>query len=371
LFSDGKLNTRHKDREGMAGILAAMVEAGAPEEIALEAEPHAGSDVLGTVVANIAREIRDFGGEIRYRTRLDDLVIEKGRLREAVLGGEAISCDICVLAAGHSARDVYEMLVCRGVGLEAKPFAAGLRVEMPQEAIDASQRSGPFRPERGHAAAFRISRAPEGTAAACYTFCMCPGGLVIACASEAGMLAVNGMSYHARAGEWGNAAFLSPVSPGDFPEDESIPPALAGIAWQRRWERKAFLAGGGDYAVPASRLEDFVAGRLGALPERMGVARAAPADLRLLLPERIAATLAEAIPAMLRRLRAVRSEEVVLYATETRTSSPVRVSRGADGAAPGCSGLFPAGEGSGYAGGIMTSALDGWNIAGKAMTQDA
>lgn len=369
LFSDGKLNTRHKDREGMANILAAMVQAGAPEDIAVEAEPHVGSDLLGTVVANIAREIRDYGGEIRYRTRLDDLVIEKGQLREVVLGGESVACDLCVLAVGHSARDVYEMLVRRGVGLEAKPFAAGVRVEMPQEAIDASQRSGPFKPQAGKAASFRLSRAPEGEAAACYTFCMCPGGLVIACASEPGRLAVNGMSYHARAGEWGNAAFLSPVTPDDFAPGISVSPALAGIAWQRHWEEKAFRVGGGDYAIPASRLDDFLAGRMGTLPERLGVARAKAADLRQILPERIAATLAEAVPAMLRRLRAVRPETVILYGIETRTSSPVRVSRGANGATPDCSGLFPAGEGSGYAGGIMTSALDGWNAAGKAMTR--
>ncbi|MCD8140407.1 MAG: FAD-dependent oxidoreductase, partial [Planctomycetaceae bacterium] len=278
LFSDGKLNTRHKDREGMAAILAAMVTAGAPEDIRLQAAPHVGSDLLGTVVANISREIRDWGGEIRYRTAVTDIHVEDGRLRGLTLrsGGtdESRDCTTCILAVGHSARDVYEMLARRGIGLEAKPFAAGVRVEMAQEQIDRSQRNGPFKPGPGEAASFRLSRPPSGDAASCYTFCMCPGGLVIACASEPGRLAVNGMSYHAHAGEFGNAAFLSPVTPEDFPADPSIHPALAGVAWQRAWEEKAFAAGGGDYSVPASTLADFLAGRAGPLPERMGVARA-------------------------------------------------------------------------------------------------
>ena len=374
LFSDGKLNTRHKDREGLAEILRIMVESGAPEQIALEAEPHVGSDLLGEVVVNIVREIGDWGGEVRYRTRLDDVHVDGGALREITLdaGGtrETIRCDHCLLAVGHSARDVYELLHDRGLPLEAKPFAVGLRVEMPQEDIDASQRAGAFKPAPGQAASFRLSRAPEGAAAACYTFCMCPGGQVIACASEPGRLAVNGMSFHARAGEWGNAAFLSPVTGDDFAAvSGDAPPALAGIAFQRHWEEKAFRtgSGGGAYAVPASRLEDFVAGISRDIPERRGVARAVAADLRALLPERVAATLAEAIPAMLGRLRSVRHGDVLLYAVESRTSSPVRILRDASGRARDVDGIYPAGEGSGYAGGIMTSALDGWKMAGEMM----
>lgn len=374
LFSDGKLNTRHKNREGIAAILANMVEAGAPESILLDAEPHVGSDLLGEVVANIAAEITRLGGEIRYRTRLDALHIENGSLHslETTSSGTVESLDAgqCVLATGHSARDIYEMLFRQGLAIEAKPFAIGLRVEMLQDAIDASQRTGIFKPAPGQAASFRLSRPPEGGAGACYTFCMCPGGVVIPCASEPRRLAVNGMSYHARAGEWGNAAFLSPVGEVDFAAfSEDVPPALAGLALQRHWEEKAWLAGcgGGDYAVPASRLSDFVAGVAGSLPERRGVARAAPANLRELLPAAVGATLAEAIPAMLGRLRAVHLDEVMLYAIETRTSSPVRVPRKVDGEVVSCCGVFPAGEGSGYAGGITTSALDGWSVAGKLM----
>ncbi len=373
LFSDGKLNTRHKDRAGLAAILAVLVEHGAPESILRDAEPHVGSDRLGDVVAGIGEEIRRLGGVVRCRCRLDELRFAGGALIGAEVAGggasESLPAEACVLASGHSARDVYAMLHRAGVGLAAKPFAIGVRVEMPQAAIDASQRVGVFKPLAGEAASFRLSRAPTETAAACYTFCMCPGGQVIACASEPGRLAVNGMSLHARAGDWGNAAFLSPVTPDDFAAiaGRDVPPALAGIAFQRHWEERAWRIGGGDYAVPAARLEDFVAGRTGPLPEVRGVDRAAPAELREALPERVARTLAEAAPAMLRRLRAVRLEEVVVYGVETRTSSPVRISREQDGMAAGFAGLFPAGEGSGYAGGIMTSALDGWTAAGRLM----
>lgn len=374
LFSDGKLNTRHKNREGIAAILSNMVEAGAPESILLDAEPHVGSDLLGDVVTNIAAEILRWGGEIRYRTRLDSLHAENGALRGISLtsGGaqERIETRQCILATGHSARDVYEMLFREGLDIAAKPFAIGLRVEMPQEAIDASQRSGNIKTASGQAASFRLSRAPENGAAACYTFCMCPGGVVIPCASEPGRLAVNGMSYHARAGEWGNAAFLSPVTEDDFSAfSDGAPPALRGLALQRFWEEKAWHAGlaGGEYAVPASRLSDFLADGIGSLPERRSVARAAPANLRQLLPAAIADTLVQAVPAMLGRLRAVRPDEVMLYAIETRTSSPVRVPRNVDGEVINCCGVFPAGEGSGYAGGITTSALDGWSVAGKLM----
>ncbi len=415
LFSDGKLNTRHKDRDSLRTLLQAMVQAGAPESVLIDAEPHVGSDILIRVVENLLREIADWGGTIRFRTRLDRLVFADGRVREAILsdtrearggretrdttGGrdfhnrldtlnrnaddtgdrtsesETIAVDRVVLATGHSARDVYEMLHAAGVTLEAKAFAIGVRVEMPQEAIDRSQRSGPARPVTGGAAAFRLSRPPTDGAASCYTFCMCPGGLVIPCASEPGRLAVNGMSYHARAGEWGNAAFLTPVTAEDFRDcvRDDVPAELAGIAFQRRWEERAYRAGldGGEYAVPAAMLADFTAGRRGPAPDGGSVSRVAAADFRDLLPERVHATLAEAIPAMLARMRHVKLESVRVYGIETRTSSPVRVVRNKRYESSDGSGLFPAGEGSGYAGGIMTSALDGWKAAGYLMTTAA
>lgn len=375
LFSDGKLNTRHKDRESMASVLAAMVQAGAPEGVAYEAAPHVGTDLLGDVVANLAKEIRDWGGEFHFRTRLAQIHREGGRLRGATIVGPGgtgtLDARALVLATGHSARDVYEMLFRSGIRLEAKPFAIGLRVEMPQAAIDESQGSGAFGPARGEAAAFRLSRPPTDGTRACYTFCMCPGGQVIACASEPGRLAVNGMSRHARAGDWGNAAFLVPVGMDDFlPFRAAGEEALAGVDFQRHWEEKAFRAGmaAGEYGTPGCGLAAFAEGGRPFLPERRGVERAAAADLRRILPEAVAETLARAVPAMLGKMRAVRREDVVLYGTETRTSSPVRIVRDDAGSAPGCAGLFPAGEGSGYAGGIMTSALDGWNRAAALMS---
>ncbi|MCC8109595.1 MAG: FAD-dependent oxidoreductase [Planctomycetes bacterium] len=384
LFSDGKLNTRHKDRDNLRILLQAMVQAGAPESILIDAEPHVGSDVLLRVVENLLREISDWGGTVRFRTRLDRLVFADGRVREALLWNthagtrigdrptETVAVDRVVLATGHSARDVYEILHAARGHLDAKAFAVGVRGEMPQEAIDRSQRSGPARPVSGGAAAFRLSRPPTDGAASCYTFCMCPGGLVIPCASEPGRLAVNGMSYHARAGEWGNAAFLTPVTAEDFADcaPADTPPALAGIAFQRYWEERAYRAGlaGGAYAAPAALLEDFVLGRPGPAPDGGSVSRVVAADFRNLLPERVYATLAEAVPAMLGRLHFVKPETVRLYGIETRTSSPVRVLRNKRYESSDGSGLFPAGEGSGYAGGIMTSALDGWKAAGCLMS---
>ncbi|MDR2391653.1 MAG: hypothetical protein LBE84_08255 [Planctomycetota bacterium] len=373
LFSDGKLNTRHKDRRGMAAILGILAGAGAPEDILVNAGPHVGSDLLGGVVERIAGEIVSLGGEIRYRTKLERLNSAEGRLRSVVLsdrrGSREFGTAGCVLATGHSARDVFDMLLRDGAKLDAKPFAMGLRVELPQTAITLSQRRrtgiGP-----DAAASFRLSLAPSGERAACYSFCMCPGGRVIPCASEPERLCVNGMSDRARSGEWGNAAFLSPVTPADFaPFAVGVPPPLAGVAFQRAWERRVWECGkaGGAYAVPGCRLADFVHRRCPSLPEFRGVDRAVAADLRLVLPKRIAETLAGAIPILLSRLRKVNLDDVVVYGAETRSSSPVRVFRNDSGESEGLSGLFPAGEGSGHAGGIMTSALDGWLAAGKLM----
>ena len=374
LFSDGKLNTRHKDRRGMDEILRLMVEAGAPESIRVDAAPHVGSDLLGDVVESILRDIADAGGEVRFRCKLKRLSVEYGALAAVTLGTgeteEIVPVRACVLATGHSARDVHGMARDAGASLEAKPFAIGLRVEMPQEQVDFSQRGGSFCPAPGEAASFRLSRAPEGGAGACYTFCMCPGGQVIACASEPEMVCVNGMSFHARAGEYANAAFLTPVAAEDFAVWADVAgPARAGVAFQEHWEKKAYRAGmpAGKYGVPASTLHDFVNGVSGALPDARSALRSCPANLRELLPAHVGETLSRSIPAMVRRLRHVDPGRVVLYGIETRTSSPVRIVRDANGEANAVRGVYPAGEGSGYAGGIMTSALDGWKAAGSVM----
>lgn len=371
LFSDGKLNTRHKDRHLVESVLRALVDCGAPESILLDAEPHVGTDLLSGILVNLRNRIISLGGEFRFRSRLDGLTVQNGRLTSvSVAGSEAVATDALILAVGHSARDVYALLANQGVPLAAKPFAMGIRVQMPQEAVNHSQWNMP-KPPPG-AAAFRLTRKADESARACYSFCMCPGGTVVACASEEGFLACNGMSRHARDSGWANAAFLVPVTPADFLSPPCTgtdcltdPPGLAGIEYQRHWEKKAFLAGGGDYSLPGTRLTDFLTGCPGDLPD-VGI-RAVSANLRDILPLPVTDTLLRALPEMLGRLRKVRREDVVLFGVETRSSSPVRIIRGIEGESTGVRGLYPAGEGAGYAGGIVTSAIDGWRAAASVL----
>jgi uncharacterized FAD-dependent dehydrogenase len=276
-----------------------------------------------------------------------------------VIGGKSLRTDACILATGHSARDVYRMLAKRGVPLQPKGFAVGVRIELPQKRIDTAQ-WGRFagHPQLG-AASFRLTRKPSGRQRACYSFCMCPGGLVIACASSAGLLTTNGMSLSRRAQPLGNAAFLVPVQPADFALG-SFSPQLAGLDYQCQMEQAAFLEGGGDYCLPAAALADFLSRKHpSALPEMRSCTRARPADLHRIFPAVISDTLLGAISPMLRQMPGVRLEEAVVYAAETRSSSPVRILKDPFGQSPGAAGLFPAGEGAGYAGGIVSSAVDG------------
>lgn len=367
LFSDGKLTARSKERGRVHDLMALLHACGADASILVDAEPHIGSDVLLDLVPRLRRRIEEAGGEIRFRSRLDGMVIHNGALRAVIVNGVEIACSRCILAPGHSAREVPAMLAAAGVALTPKPFALGLRLELPQDAIDKAQygkRAGS--PLLG-AASFRLTRKEDSNTRACYSFCMCPGGRVIACASEPGLLTTNGMSYSRRLLPRGNAAFLVPVGPADYPAHAN--PALAGMEFQREIEKKAFAAAGGTYAVPASRLTDFLAGRTPAdLPEGGSCHRAKPADLRLILPACIVPTLEQAIPVMLRDLRSVRPEDALLYAAETRSSSPWRIERNAEGESVSTRGLFPAGEGAGYAGGIVSSAIDGRRAA-EAMLQ--
>ncbi len=361
LFSDGKLTARSKERGRVHDLMALLHACGAEESILIDSEPHLGSDLLLDLVPRLRRKIEEAGGEARFQSRLDGLVIENGVLRALIVNGVEIACSRCVLAPGHSARDVAAMLAAAGVTLTPKPFAMGVRLELPQAAIDRAQ-YGPFAGDaRLGAASFRLTRKEEQGLRACYSFCMCPGGKVIACASEPGGLTTNGMSYSKRRLPGGNAAFLVPVEPSDYP-DHAVP-ALAGARFQWDVEKKAFEAAGGTYAVPAQRLVDFMARReTASLPEGLSC-RSAPADLRLILPACILPTLERAIPAMLREMRGVRLEDCLLYAPETRSSSPWRIERGPECESVSTRGLFPAGEGAGYAGGIVSSAIDGRRAA--------
>ena len=370
LFSDGKLTARTKDRGRMRRVFEALVAAGADPDILLEAEPHIGTDELQRIIPAIRRRIVSLGGEISFNTRLDGVLIEGGILRGVVLNGRDQETDACILATGHSARDVYQLLWTAGVPLEAKAFAIGVRLEVPQRDVNGAQ-YGRF---AGHpalaAASFRVTRREEGAWRAVYSFCMCPGGQVISCASEPGFLTTNGMSYAARATPFANAAFLVPVSPADYPALAELPEPLRGLGYQKAIEAKAFAAGGGRYGLPAQLLTDFLKGEASRqLPAARSCRQAVPGDLNPLLPPVIADSLRHAIPSMLRELAPVRLEEALLYGSETRSSSPVRILRGDDLQSPGARGLFPCGEGAGYAGGITSSAIDGLRAAEAVLAQ--
>lgn len=356
-FSDGKLTTRVKD-ENCGWVLAQLAAFGAPAEIVFQAKPHIGTDRLRGVVAALREHLISRGFDIRFRTRLDDLLTTGGCLRAVATEREEIPCDFLVLAPGHSARDTYAMLAARGIRLEPKPFAIGVRVEHPQELIDRIQYglpAGPHLPPADYALTYN----DPSTGRSAYSFCMCPGGVVVAGASEEGGVVTNGMSPHARNAAGANSALVVSVGPDDFPGKG----ALAGIEFQRQWERRAFEAGGGGYKAPAQNLMGFLgsAGSRGISSSYLpGVTEC---DLATALPSFVAETLRQALPHFDRRMRGFVTGEATLTGVETRTSAPLRIVRGDDLQSVSLSGLYPAGEGAGYAGGIMSAALDGIRIA--------
>lgn len=365
LFSDGKLTMRNKDRLRVRRFLETLVRCGAPEDILIDSEPHLGTDILKKIVPAFRNLIEGAGGEVRFHSRLEGIRAESGGLCGITVNGQDIETQHCILATGHSARDVYQILAESGVMVEQKSFAVGLRLELPQERIDRAQWGSFAGHPRLGAASFRLTFKEGKNNRACYTFCMCPGGTVIPCASPSGTLTTNGMSLSARSGGFGNAAFLVPVYPADFGnEADEKHSGLAGIGFQEKIERLAFKAGGSDYSLPAAPLSGFLKNKYhGNLPEKRSWPRSRPADLHAILPNFICTTLAAAIPKMLSLLKGVLHEEVLLYAAETRSSSPVRVSRNETGESVNLSGLFPSGEGAGYSGGIVSSAVDGLRAA--------
>ncbi|WP_375396556.1 NAD(P)/FAD-dependent oxidoreductase [uncultured Sphingomonas sp.] len=367
-FSDGKLYSRIKDpRHLNRKVMTEFVKAGAPPEILTEAHPHIGTFRLVTMVESLRASIEALGGEYRFATRVDGLDIEPGpdgerRLRGLHLhDGEYLAADHVVLAVGHSARDSFAMLQAAGVQVEAKPFSIGVRIEHPQSWIDRSR----FGHEAGNpilgAAEYHIAHhCADGRTV--YSFCMCPGGTVVAATSEEGRVATNGMSQYSRNERNANSGFVVAIDPArDFPGDP-----LAGIALQRHWEERAFVAGGSNYKAPAQRVGDFLAGRpsttLGSVVPsyKPGVQ---PTDLSLCLPYFAVAAMREALPVFGRQIRDYDHPDVVMTGVETRTSSPVRFTRGEDGQSLNTAGLFPAGEGAGYAGGILSAAVDGIRAA--------
>lgn len=367
-FSDGKLYSRIKDARHLdRKVLTEFVKAGAPPEILTEAHPHIGTFRLVTMVEKMRETIEALGGEYRFGTRVDGLDIATGadgarQVRGLHLhSGDYLEADRVVLAVGHSARDTFEMLYGAGVHVEAKPFSIGVRIEHPQSWIDNSQ----FGVDAGNAilgaAEYHISHHCRNGRTV-YSFCMCPGGTVVAATSETGRVATNGMSQYSRNERNANSGFVVAIDPArDYPGDP-----LAGIAFQRHWESLAYVAGGSSYKAPAQRVGDFLAGRpsvsLGTVVPsyRPGVT---PTDLALCLPDFAVEAMREAIPVFGRQIAGYDHPDVVMTGVETRTSSPVRFTRGDNFQSLNTSGVFPAGEGAGYAGGILSAAVDGIKVA--------
>ena len=366
-FSDGKLYSQIKDSRHLGRkVLTEFVKAEAPEEILTEAKPHIGTFRLVKMVENMRKSIESLGGEYRFQCRVTDLDIRinsdgSRQVKGVVLeNGEHIASDHVVLAIGHSSRDTFQMLEDRGVYIEAKPFSLGFRIEHPQSIIDVA-RFGKYagNPILGAADYKLVHHAKNGRSV--YSFCMCPGGTVVAATSEIGRVVTNGMSQYSRAERNANAGIVVGITPEDYPNSP-----LAGIDFQRKWESAAFVAGGGTYTAPAQLVGDFIAGKpsthLGSVvPSYKPEVK--PTDLSSCLPDFAITAIREALPAFGRQIKGFDMADAVLTGVETRTSSPIRIKRDETLQSLNTKGLFPAGEGAGYAGGILSAGVDGIKIA--------
>ncbi len=356
-FSDGKLTCRI-NHPATAHILQSLVGFGAPEEILWQAKPHIGSDRLRGVLVNFRKHLLSLGVDIQFSSRLSGFKMLKGRLTAGIINDfREIECDQLILAIGHSARDTYQLLADEKVELEQKPFALGLRVEHPLELINKIQYGMASHPQLP-SADYRLAWNDPTTKRGIYSFCMCPGGVVVNASSEADGLVVNGMSDFQRAAPRSNSALVVSVNPADFLSTDS----LAGVQFQRHWERAAYSAGGGGWHAPAQPLLEFLYGRGGQLDSSCQP-QVAYADLTTCLPGFVTAGLRQALPVFNQRMRGFVGPEATLIGVETRTSAPLRIVRTPTGESVSHPGLFPAGEGAGYAGGIISAALDGLKLA--------
>jgi uncharacterized FAD-dependent dehydrogenase len=373
-FSDGKLWSQISDpRHLTRKVLTEFVKAGAPDEILYVSKPHIGTFRLVSMIEKMRAEIESLGGEIRFRSHVTDLHIEGGQIRGVTLeAGTRIDADHVILALGHSARDTFAMLHARGVFMEPKPFSVGFRIEHPQSIVDRAR----FGPNAGHpllgAADYKlVHHAKNGRSV--YSFCMCPGGTVVAATSEVGRVVTNGMSQYSRNERNANAGIVVGITPQDYRQDgrsEGTVSPLDGIAFQRALESRAYVLGGGNYDAPGQRVGDFLAGRAsrgfdsvqpsytpGVLPTDLGEAGNES------LPSYAIEAIREALPAFERQIKGFAMPDAVLTGVETRTSSPLRITRGRDWQSLNVKGLYPAGEGAGYAGGIMSAGVDGIEVA--------
>lgn len=359
-FSDGKLTTLTKDPRGRK-VLEELVLHGAPKEILYINKPHIGTDILRTVIIDIRKTIIDLGGEVRFNSKLTDLIIERDSLKGIIINdSEELETDLVLLALGHSARDTFDMIYKRGLDISQKSFSIGVRIEHPQEMIDRVQYGSFAKNPNLGAADYKLS-AHFNNSRSAYTFCMCPGGEVVAAASEENMLVTNGMSYYKRDKENANSALLVGVSPKDF--GSSHP--LAGVEFQRKWEGLAYKAGGGEYIAPAQLVGDFLRDTPSTEFKTVkpsytpGVKLG---SLRQCLPDYVIETMKLALNEFDKKLKGFKNPDAIMTGVETRSSSPIRINRD-ESYESNIKGIYPVGEGAGYAGGIISAAVDGIKIA--------
>ena len=360
-FSDGKLNTLIANPR-IKYIFEEFIKAGAPDSILFEAMPHIGTDKIRNVAKNIRKQIEDLGGEVRFNTKLTDIKINKNKLTAIILDGkEEIKTDMLVLAIGYSARDTYEMLYDRNLDMTQKPFSIGVRIEHKTEMINKSQYDKFYNNKKLGSAKYKLVAHSENNRSV-YTFCMCPGGYVMPSSSEKGVVVTNGMSEYAQNGENSNSALLANVGPKDFKSDHP----LAGIEFQRKLERKAFELGGSNYYAPVQLVGDFLKKQKSSKIKSIKPSYKPGFKLASLdecLPDFIATSLREALPKLDNKIQGFAHPDAVLTAIETRSSSPVRITRDRESMQSNIVGIYPAGEGAGHSGGIVTSALDGMRVS--------
>ena len=366
-FSDGKLTTRIKDKK-CDYVLRELVNAGAPKEIAYEGKPHVGTDILKDVVKNIRNNIIALGGEVMFSSKLEYINSVDGTIKSIIVNKQEIPCDALVLALGHSSRDTYEMLNKINVFMEPKAFAIGVRIEHPQEMINISQYGKYHNHPRLKAADYRLTYQSERLKRGVYSFCMCPGGVVVAAASEEGRLVSNGMSYHARDLENSNSALVVTVGPEDFEGND----VLRGMEFQRHYESLAYKLGGSNYNAPVQLLGDFLkdtkSTKLGSVKPSYKPGYEL-VDMRQCLPNYVVEGIKESINNFDRKIKGYGMNDAVLTGIETRTSAPVRITRNENLESISLRGLYPAGEGAGFAGGIISAAVDGIKVAEKIISK--
>ncbi|MDB4712069.1 hypothetical protein OAL09_03100 [Verrucomicrobia bacterium] len=365
-FSDGKLYTGIKDRDGAVRlVLEELASHGAPSNILFKGKPHIGTDKLIKVLRSIRKEILDLGGQIKFQTRVDDIIIESGSMVGVRTStGEELNSQNVILAVGHSARDTFEMLHRHGIEMQSKSFSIGARIEHPQKMIDRSLYGSAAGHKKLGAAPYKfVHHHNKKKGRTCYSFCMCPGGLVVASSSEPGLTVTNGMSSYARADANANSGFMVEIFPEDFENSEN---PLSGIQFQREWEQKAFQAGDSEGRAPAQLLGDFMqnikSSEIGnVVPSyRPGVIMT---DIRECLPEYVVKVMQQSVHGISKQIDGFNRKDAVLTASETRSSSPLRIIRNPLMQSPSVKGLYPAGEGAGYAGGILSAAVDGLRSA--------